>query len=66
MTDYSEYSRSCCVTFQIDGSGFVVRSQESRQWNFFVCWLVFVGFHFPNDQASSDLHLASISETAGT
>lgn len=66
MTDYSKYSRSCCVTFQIDSSGFVVRSQESWQLNFFVCLLVFVGFYFPNNQPSSDLHLASISETAGT
>lgn len=66
MTYYSEYSLSCCVTFQIDSSGFVVRSQESQQWNFFVCLLVFVGFYFPNNQPSSDLRLASISETAGT
>lgn len=34
--------------------------------NFFVCLLVFVGFYFPNNQPSSDLRLASISETAGT
>lgn len=66
MTDYSKYSRSCCVTFQIDSSGFVVRSQESWQRNFFVCLLVFAGFYFPNNQPSSDLHLASILETAGT
>lgn len=65
MTDYSEYSHNCCVAFQIDSSGFVVRTQVSLQWNFF-CLLVFVGFYFPNNQPSSDLHLASISETAGT
>lgn len=46
MTDYSEYSRSWGVTFQIDSSGFVVRSQESQQWNFlFACW-VLLGFIF--------------------
>lgn len=44
MARYSEYSRSCCVTFQIDSSGFVVRSQESWRRNFlFACWFL-LGF----------------------
>lgn len=46
MTDYSEHSRSCCVTFQIDSSGFVVGSQESRRWMFLFAFWFLLGIIF--------------------